>query len=124
MCRRLALHDGDAVRRDALVARLAGLGRCPVTAGFVRSERLRDLVVNASPAGMNAKATRCRWTWSTWRPAGFVACVVTMPAVPPLIAAARARGGSGTSTGSDMFARVRDLIVEFLVKAETPTGGR
>ena len=38
------------------------------------------------------------------------------PAVTPLIAAARALG-CGTVTGADMFARVRDLMVEFLLEA-------
>ncbi len=41
--------------------------------------------------------------------------VVTVPAVPPLIKAARERGDA-TSTGSDMFACVRDLIVDFLLE--------
>jgi len=45
----------------------------------------------------------------------FVGDVVTVPAVPPLIRAAR-DGGCATSTGSDMFACVRDLIVEFLLE--------
>ena len=38
-------------------------------------------------------------------PATFVGDVVTKPAVPPLVAAARA-AGCATSTGADMFARV------------------
>jgi shikimate dehydrogenase len=42
----------------------------------------------------------------------FVGDVVTVPAVPPLIRAARERG-CATSTGGDMFACVRDLIVDF-----------
>jgi len=40
--------------------------------------------------------------------------VITQPAVTPLIAAARAQGCS-TMTGSHMFARVRDLMVDFLL---------
>jgi len=47
-------------------------------------------------------------------PSTFVADVVTKPAVPPLIEAARALG-CGTSTGSDMFAAVSVLITDFLV---------
>jgi shikimate dehydrogenase len=44
----------------------------------------------------------------------FVGDVVTMPAVSPLIAAARA-AGCKTSTGTDMSNEVCELIVDFLV---------
>jgi shikimate dehydrogenase len=44
----------------------------------------------------------------------FVGCVITAPAVPPMIAAARALG-CNTLTGADMFAQVKDLMVEFLM---------
>ena len=44
----------------------------------------------------------------------FVGCVITAPAVSPFIAAARTRG-CDTMTGSQMFGRVRDLLVGFLV---------
>jgi shikimate dehydrogenase len=49
-------------------------------------------------------------------PAMFVGCVITQPAVPPLIEAAR-QIGCATLTGADMFAKVRDRMVEFLVGA-------
>ena len=44
----------------------------------------------------------------------FVGDVVTLPALPPLIAAARARG-CATLTGSQMFAAVRDRMVDFFL---------
>ena len=44
----------------------------------------------------------------------FVGCVITQPVVTPLIEAARAKG-CNTMTGADMFARVRDLMVDFLL---------
>jgi shikimate dehydrogenase len=47
-------------------------------------------------------------------PAMFVGCVITQPAVTPLIAAARAKGCQ-TMTGAHMFGRVRDLMVDFLL---------
>jgi shikimate dehydrogenase len=47
------------------------------------------------------------------KPDTFVGDVVTRPAVPPLIDAAR-RAGCRTSTGSDMFAAVAVLIADFL----------
>ena len=46
----------------------------------------------------------------------FVGCVITAPAVPPLIEAARAKG-CNTTTGADMFAQVRELMVNFLLEA-------
>jgi shikimate dehydrogenase len=42
--------------------------------------------------------------------------VITAPAVPPMIASARAMG-CNTLTGADMFAQVKDLMVEFLMRA-------
>jgi shikimate dehydrogenase len=44
----------------------------------------------------------------------FVGCVITAPAVPPMIAAARALG-CNTLTGTEMFAQVKGLMVEFLM---------
>ena len=44
--------------------------------------------------------------------------MITKPAVSPLVAAAR-RIGCGTSTGTDMFAAVSGLIVDFLVEEES-----
>lgn len=109
----LAIHDGDTARRDALVARLAGLDKCPVAVGSSDPAGF-DLVINASPAGMK---TGDAYPVDVERLEAktFVGCVITAPAVSPLIAAARAKG-CGTATGADMFARVRDLMVEFLVE--------
>ena len=45
----------------------------------------------------------------------FVGCVITAPAITPLIAAARAQG-CNTVTGADMFAQVRELMVNFLLE--------
>lgn len=109
----LAIHDGDAARRDALVARLAALGRCPVTAGGGDPTGFA-LVANASPAGMRA-GDALPVDVDRLDAGAFVGCVVTEPAVTPLIAAARARG-CGTSTGLNMFSRVRDLIVDYLAQ--------
>ena len=52
------------------------------------------------------------------KPDTFVGDVVTKPAVPPLIEAAR-QVGCRTSTGGDMFATVAGLIADFLL-AEGP----
>lgn len=109
----LHIHDGDGARRDALVQRLASLGRCPVGAGS-SDPAGRSLVINASPAGMR-EGDPLPVDVQRLEGGAFVGCVITQPAVTPLIAAARARG-LGTATGADMFARVRDLMVEFLAE--------
>ena len=46
----------------------------------------------------------------------FVGDVVTKPPLTPLIEAARARGCK-TVTGTQMFERVRDRMVQFLLEA-------
>jgi len=108
----LAIHDEDAVRRTTLVDRLAGLGKCRVShasadpAGF-------DIVLNATPMGMQ-EADPFPLNVDKLAAAMFVGCVITAPAISPLIAAARAKG-CDTMTGADMFARVSDLMVEFLL---------
>jgi shikimate dehydrogenase len=110
--RSLAIHDGDPIRRKILVRKLAALDRCPVTEGGADPTG-RNLVINASPAGMKA-GDPLPVEVDRLDPATFVGCVITVPAVSPFIAAARARG-CPSSTGMDMFVRVRDRIVEFLV---------
>ena len=111
----LRLHDADPARRDALVERLRERYGDRVRAGAPDPEGV-DLVANATPMGMRADdpypvdVTRLT-------PATVVGDVVTKPAVPPLVAAARA-AGCATSTGADMFARVAVLIVDFLLAAE------
>ena len=111
----LRLHDADPARRDALAERLRERYGDRVRAGAPDPGGV-DLVANATPMGMRADdpypvdVTRLT-------PATVVGDVVTKPAVPPLVAAARA-AGCATSTGSDMFARVAVLIVDFLLAAE------
>ena len=75
-----------------------------------------DVVVNASPMGMRADDPLpidvSRLPAST-----FVGDVVTKPPLTPFIEAARARGCK-TVTGTQMFARVCDRMVEFLLDAK------
>lgn len=110
----LAVHDADVVRRDALVARLASLGLGRVSAGNSDPSGF-DLCINATPIGMKDgdphPIDSTKFTAQQ-----FVGCVITTPAVPPMIAMARAKG-CNTLTGADMFARVRDLMVQFLLEA-------
>lgn len=110
----LAIHDEDATRRTSLVDRLAALGRSPVTHGSADPTGF-DIVLNATPVGMrdgdpyplNVECLSADM---------FVGCVITVPAITPLIAAAR-QLGCRTMTGADMFGRVRDLMVDFLLGA-------
>jgi shikimate dehydrogenase len=108
----VTLADLDTAKRDALIARLGGHGYTvsptdkPDPAGF-------DLVVNATPAGMKAgdplpvDAARIDAK-------AHVADVITMPAVTPLLAAAKAKGCT-TQTGVEMFDAQVDFITEFLL---------
>lgn len=108
----LAIHDPDLARRDALVQRLAGLGLGKVVAGSHDPGGF-DIAINATPVGMQPSDPHpidsTRFT-----PAMFVGCVITAPAVTPMIQSARDRG-CRTMTGADMFAKVRDLMVAFLL---------
>ena len=112
--RELAIHDEDRARRDALVQRLAALGQCRVVAGSSDPTGF-DIAINATPIGMK-EGDPHPIDSGKFTSAMFVGCVITAPAVPPMIAAARALG-CNTLTGADMFAQVKDLMVEFLMGA-------
>ena len=108
----LALHDIDTGRRDALITRLnlAFPGKARIGGTDPRGFAL---VANATPLGMReADPLPVEVEWLG--PDQFVADVVTRPAVPPLIAAARARG-CGTMPGSGMFEAQAALLAELLM---------
>nr|WP_315431052.1 shikimate dehydrogenase [uncultured Albidiferax sp.] len=109
----LAIFDPDAARRSTLVDRLASLGKCPVTHGSSDPTGF-DIVLNASPVGMQA-SDPVPVDADKLLASMFVGCVITAPAITPLIAAARAQGCQ-TMTGAHMFGRVRDLMVDFLLE--------
>jgi shikimate dehydrogenase len=73
-----------------------------------------DLIVNASPAGMRP-GDPLPIDVSRLPPTAFVGDVVTKPPLTPFIEAARARGCT-TVTGTQMFGRVCDGIVAYLLK--------
>jgi shikimate dehydrogenase len=112
----LDVLDNDVARTESLVTRLTALQRGAVRAASkdVAAESF-DVVVNASPMGMRADdplpVDVSRLSAST-----FVGDVVTKPPLTPFIEAARARGCK-TVTGTQMFARVCDRMVEFLLDA-------
>jgi shikimate dehydrogenase len=108
----LAIHDANSERREALIARLNSLGLARVTSGSANPAGF-DVAINATPVGMR-EGDPLPIDVNAITPDMFIGCVITMPAITPLIAAARARGCQ-TSTGADMFAQVRELMVQFLL---------
>lgn len=108
----MALADTSRLRRTTLVDRLNCLKTAPVAHGSTDATGY-DIVINATPMGMK-EGDPYPVEVTTLNGAMFVGCVITEPAVSPLIAAARAQG-CATMTGADMFARVRDLMVDFLL---------
>jgi shikimate dehydrogenase len=109
----LAIHDPDAQRRQSLVDRLNSLKLGRVTQGSPDPTGF-DVAVNATPIGMKeADPTPIETT--KIHGDMFVGCVITAPAITPLITAARAKGCK-TVTGADMFAQVRELMVNFLLE--------
>ncbi|RZF26272.1 shikimate dehydrogenase [Paraburkholderia sp. UYCP14C] len=111
----LDVRDNDVERTGSLTARLNALG-CGTARGAAAEPDLTqyDVVVNASPLGMRAgdplPIDVARLPATT-----FVGDVVTKPPLTPLIEAARARG-CPTVTGTQMFERVCDRMVEFLLE--------
>lgn len=108
----LALHDIDAARRDALIDRLNGAfpGRARIGSTDPRGYAL---VANATPLGMR-EGDSLPVQADLLSAEQFVADVVTRPAVPPLIAAARA-AGCRTMPGSGMFDAQAVLLADLLM---------
>ncbi len=106
------LADLDTAKRDALIARLARHGHKAVAADSTDPSGF-DLVVNATPAGM--KPDDPLPVDAAKLSAGqFVADVITIPAMTPLLEAARAKG-CRTQTGVEMFNAQVDFICDFLL---------
>ncbi len=106
----LALHEADVARREALATKLRAYGPVVPSVGSTDPSGF-DLVINATPMGMK-DSDPLPVQADKLSAATFVGDVVTMPPVPPLIAAARARG-CATMTGAGMFEAVRDRMVNF-----------
>ncbi|MBD3763861.1 MAG: shikimate dehydrogenase [Rhodobacterales bacterium] len=108
----LALHDVDTARRDALIARLSADFPGRVRAGSP-DPRGFALVANATPLGMRPDDPLPVQVQHL-TPDQMVSDVVTRPAVPALIAAARERG-CRTATGTAMFDAQAVLLAEMLM---------
>ncbi|MGF6374137.1 shikimate dehydrogenase family protein [Paraburkholderia sp. MM5482-R1] len=116
----LDVRDNDVERTGSLTARLNALGRGTARGAAADLDPSPyDVVVNASPLGMRAGDSLpidvARLPATT-----FVGDVVTKPPLTPLIEAARARG-CPTVTGTQMFERVCDRMVEFFLDTPTST---
>lgn len=107
----LALHDIDDARRDEIQAKLTRRFPGKVLIGDADPSGF-DLIANATPLGMR-EGDPPPVDISKLRPEQFVACVVTEPAVTPMIAAARARG-CRTMTGAGMFDAQAGTLADFL----------
>jgi shikimate dehydrogenase len=107
----LAISDIDSARLGTLVENLRAAGY-PVTAADADTAT-HDIVLNATPLGMRG-GDPLPVAPGSLRSGQFVGDVVTKPEVPPLIAEAQ-RLGLRTSNGVAMFAKVRDLMVGFLL---------
>lgn len=109
--RELAIHDESTDRRESLIKRLNSLNLGKVVKGSADPTGC-DVAINATPVGMKATDPTPILV-DAITPHMFVGCVITVPAVPPLIEAARAKG-CNTVIGGEMFAQVRELMVQFL----------
>ena len=115
--RELAIHDTDSGRRDALIARLTATLKTPVFIGSADPAGF-DLIANATPAGMTPSdpypidAARLKSEM-------FVGCVITSPAISPIVEVAR-RLGCSTSVGRDMYSAAQKMMLDFLLGAAGP----
>ena len=111
----LAIHDTSTSRRDQLIDRLRSARPDAVLTVGTADPTGFDLVVNATPTGMQAgdplPLRADRFTSKM-----FVADVITKPAVTPLIEQAR-RAGCRTQVGAGMFYAEAYLMLDFLLAA-------
>jgi len=117
---RLAVHDVDALRRDALIAKLESKFRGRVVAG---SDDPADagIVVNATALGMKPDDP-LPVDVARLRPTAFVGDVVTVPEMTPLLAAAQEKGCQ-IQTGVGMFGGNLGLMADFFAGAASCDNG-
>ena len=75
-----------------------------------------DIAINASPAGMKPE-DKLPINMMNINSKMLVGCVITAPSVTKLIEIAKSKGCK-TTTGADMFAEVRQLMIDFLLGTE------
>lgn len=108
----LAVYDGDAQRRDALIARLARHSSTPVTAGSDDPTGF-GFVANATPAGMK-DGDPMPIDVRKLAPGTFCACVITKPLPSPWLVAAE-KIDCRTSNGGDMYGAVQEIMFDFFL---------
>jgi shikimate dehydrogenase len=103
----------ESARAKGLSLEIFDIDPARKTAGATTDPTGFDIVMNATPLGMKAGDP---YPFQVEKLTGqFVGDVVTMPAITPLIDYAR-KHGCNTSTGLDMFAEVRELMIDFLLE--------
>ncbi|AUZ05078.2 MULTISPECIES: shikimate dehydrogenase family protein [Vitreoscilla] len=112
---KLAIHEQDVHRRDDLILRLQSLNLAEVVVGSEDPSGF-DVVINATPTGIKA-GDALPFQVDKLQSGMFAGDVITQPEVSPFIEAARAIG-CNNMIGLDMFAEVRDLMVQFLLQQE------
>lgn len=112
----LAIHDSDHVRRDRLIRQLNELQKGEVVAGSSATHG-HSLVINATPAGMHPRDP-LPFELEGLQSSTVVGDVITLPENTPWLTKAQERGCT-IVRGVDMFAEVRELMVDFLLK-QTP----
>jgi shikimate dehydrogenase len=112
---RLAVHDVDAARREALIAKLESKFRERVVAGSADPGDA-GIVVNATPLGMKP-GDSLPLDISGLSPAAFAGDVVTVPEMTPFLLAAREKG-CRIQTGVGMFQGNLGLMASFFTSAK------
>lgn len=110
---KLAVHDEDAQRREALVARLQARFGDRVCAGSSDPTGF-TLVINATPVGMQVSDPYPVQV-DKFTATMFVADVITSPAVTPMLEAAR-QAGCATQVGGAMFRANQDMMLNVLLE--------
>jgi shikimate dehydrogenase len=108
----LSIHDIDDQQRDRLLTRLAIYRDVELAKGTTDPSEF-DLVVNATPSGMR-EGDPLPFLPANLRKEMFVACVITAPALSPVVSLARDLG-CATSTGGQMHAAQQQMLVDFML---------
>lgn len=109
----LAIFDLDTARQQQLVEQLNKLGKAKVIA-HDNNPAGYDLVVNATPMGMNGDPTAA-FQLNQLTAEMSIADVVTSPEITPLVSHALTLNCTVVK-GTEMFTQVRDLMVNFLLE--------
>lgn len=113
----LAVFDVDEQRQNDMIKRLNNLNQGKVIKGS-RNLQGFDIAINATPTGMN-ETDALPFDIDTFPEGLWAGDVVTKPVETRWIKAAKDRG-SNVVIGMDMFSKVRDLMIDFIVEGKAP----